>query len=90
MQALTPKQIVQELDKHIVGQQAAKKAVAIALRNRWRRKQLSAELQQEITPKNILMIGYYKSSFKNHNSKIYITVGRLDLSMIIWSNRRPS
>jgi len=57
MQALTPKQIVQELDKHIIGQQAAKKAVAIALRNRWRRKQLSAELQQEITPKNILMIG---------------------------------
>ena len=57
MQALTPKQIVQELDKHIIGQQAAKKAVAIALRNRWRRKQLSSELQQEITPKNILMIG---------------------------------
>jgi len=57
MQALTPKQIVAELDKHIVGQQAAKKAVAIALRNRWRRKQLSADLQHEITPKNILMIG---------------------------------
>ncbi|NOQ81591.1 MAG: ATP-dependent protease ATPase subunit HslU [Methylophaga sp.] len=57
MQALTPKQIVQELDKHIIGQQAAKKAVAIALRNRWRRKQLSTELQKEITPKNILMIG---------------------------------
>jgi len=57
MQALTPKQIVKELDKHIIGQQAAKKAVAIALRNRWRRKQLSAELQHEITPKNILMIG---------------------------------
>ncbi|MCL4144250.1 UNVERIFIED_CONTAM: hypothetical protein GTU68_054220 [Idotea baltica] len=57
MQALTPKQIVEELDKHIVGQQAAKKAVAIALRNRWRRKQLSTELQHEITPKNILMIG---------------------------------
>ncbi len=57
MQSLTPKQIVQELDKHIIGQQAAKKAVAIALRNRWRRKQLSAELQHEITPKNILMIG---------------------------------
>lgn len=57
MHVLTPKQIVQELDKHIIGQQAAKKAVAIALRNRWRRKQLSAELQQEITPKNILMIG---------------------------------
>jgi ATP-dependent HslUV protease ATP-binding subunit HslU len=57
MQALTPKQIVRELDKHIVGQQAAKRAVAIALRNRWRRKQLSAEMQHEITPKNILMIG---------------------------------
>lgn len=57
MQVLTPKQIVQELDKHIIGQQAAKKAVAIALRNRWRRKQLSSELQLEITPKNILMIG---------------------------------
>jgi len=57
MQALTPKQIVEELDKHIIGQHAAKKAVAIALRNRWRRKQLSADLQHEITPKNILMIG---------------------------------
>ena len=57
MDALTPKQIVAELDKHIIGQQAAKKAVAIALRNRWRRKQLSADLQHEITPKNILMIG---------------------------------
>lgn len=57
MHTLTPKQIVQELDKHIIGQQAAKKAVAIALRNRWRRKQLEPHLQQEITPKNILMIG---------------------------------
>jgi len=57
MQALKPKQIVEELDKHIVGQQPAKRAVAIALRNRWRRKQLSANLQHEITPKNILMIG---------------------------------
>lgn len=57
MKALTPKQIVQELDKHIIGQKAAKRAVAIALRNRWRRKQLSSELQHEITPKNILMIG---------------------------------
>ncbi|MDO7667647.1 MAG: ATP-dependent protease ATPase subunit HslU [Pseudomonadota bacterium] len=57
MQALTPQQIVIELDKHIIGQQAAKRAVAIALRNRWRRKQLSTELQHEISPKNILMIG---------------------------------
>ncbi len=57
MQSLTPKQIVNELDKRIIGQQGAKKAVAIALRNRWRRKQLDTALQQEVTPKNILMIG---------------------------------
>lgn len=54
---MTPREIVQELDKHIVGQAAAKRAVAIALRNRWRRLQVSTELQNEITPKNILMIG---------------------------------
>ena len=55
--SMTPAQIVQELDKHIVGQSSAKRAVAIALRNRWRRMQLSAEMAQEITPKNILLIG---------------------------------
>src|SRR3712207_5438157 len=55
--ALTPRQIVAELDKHIIGQQAAKRAVAIALRNRWRRMQVDEALRQEITPKNILMIG---------------------------------
>ncbi len=54
---LTPRQIVAELDKHIVGQKAAKRAVAIALRNRWRRMQVEEPLRQEITPKNILMIG---------------------------------
>jgi ATP-dependent HslUV protease ATP-binding subunit HslU len=54
---LTPRQIVAELDRHIVGQQAAKRAVAIAVRNRWRRQQLSADLQAEVSPKNILMIG---------------------------------
>ncbi|MEM6819861.1 MAG: ATP-dependent protease ATPase subunit HslU [Pseudomonadota bacterium] len=54
---MTPREIVQELDKHIVGQQAAKRAVAIALRNRWRRMQLDDELKREVTPKNILMIG---------------------------------
>src|SRR6201990_3152223 len=54
---MTPREIVQELDKHIVGQQAAKRAVAIALRNRWRRMQVVEPLRQEITPKNILMIG---------------------------------
>ncbi|MUV13431.1 ATP-dependent protease ATPase subunit HslU [Lysobacter sp. HX-5-24] len=54
---MTPREIVQELDKHIVGQQAAKRAVAIALRNRWRRMQLEPDLRDEVMPKNILMIG---------------------------------
>jgi ATP-dependent HslUV protease ATP-binding subunit HslU len=54
---LTPKAIVAALDAHIIGQTAAKRAVAVALRNRWRRQQLSAELREEVTPKNILMIG---------------------------------
>ena len=57
MSSLTPQQIVRELDKHIVGQQQAKRAVAIALRNRWRRQQVEPGLRAEITPKNILMIG---------------------------------
>src|SRR5436189_1017031 len=54
---LTPKAIVAALDEHIVGQSDAKKAVAVALRDRWRRQQLSPELRDEVTPKNILMIG---------------------------------
>jgi len=57
MSEMTPREIVQELDKHIVGQSDAKRAVAIALRNRWRRAQLGDELRNEVTPKNILMIG---------------------------------
>ena len=57
MSQMTPREIVQELDKHIVGQAAAKRAVAIALRNRWRRMQVEGPLRAEITPKNILMIG---------------------------------
>ena len=57
MSKLTPSQIVKELDKHIVGQEEAKRAVAIALRNRYRRMQVSEDLREEITPKNILMIG---------------------------------
>lgn len=57
MSSMTPREIVHELDKHIVGQQDAKRAVAIALRNRWRRMQLPLEMRSEITPKNILMIG---------------------------------
>src|SRR5512138_2939417 len=54
---LTPKQIVSELDQYIIGQQDAKRAVAIALRNRWRRQNVSKELGEEISPKNIIMIG---------------------------------
>ena len=54
---MTPKAIVAALDEHIVGQAEAKKAVAVALRNRWRRQRLSPELREEVTPKNILMIG---------------------------------
>ncbi|MGE0725741.1 MAG: ATP-dependent protease ATPase subunit HslU [Alphaproteobacteria bacterium] len=57
MTAFSPREIVSELDRHIVGQKDAKRAVAIALRNRWRRQQLSGELREEVLPKNILMIG---------------------------------
>src|ERR1041384_3026183 len=54
---MTPRQIVEELDRYIVGQDAAKKAVAIAIRNRWRRQQLPEELRASVTPKNIILIG---------------------------------
>src|SRR5205807_2879212 len=57
LQALTPEQIVRELDRYIVGQTKAKRAVAVALRNRYRRQHVPADLRDEITPKNILMIG---------------------------------
>ena len=57
MSDMTPREIVHELDRHIIGQDAAKRAVAIALRNRWRRMQLDEELRTEVSPKNILMIG---------------------------------
>src|SRR6202163_3353597 len=57
MSSMTPQEIVHELDKNIVGQAEAKRAVAIALRNRWRRAQVAEPLRAEITPKNILMIG---------------------------------
>ncbi|HEY0314874.1 MAG TPA: AAA family ATPase, partial [Sphingomonas sp.] len=55
--ALTPKAIVRALDAHIIGQAGAKRAVAVALRNRWRRQRLGADLRDEVSPKNILMIG---------------------------------
>ena len=57
MSQMTPREIVHELNRHIIGQDDAKRAVAIALRNRWRRSQLDAEMRNEVTPKNILMIG---------------------------------
>ena len=57
MSIYTPREIVSELDRYIIGQCEAKKAVAIALRNRWRRMQLSSNLKEEVVPKNMLMIG---------------------------------
>ena len=57
MSEMTPRQVVQHLDQHIIGQSSAKRAVAIALRNRWRWLQLSDEMRKEVTPRNILMIG---------------------------------
>ena len=55
--SLTPREIVSELDRYIIGQTAAKRAVAIALRNRWRRQHAAPELREDITPKNIILIG---------------------------------
>ena len=55
--SMTPREIISELDRYIVGQNDAKRAVAIALRNRWRRQQVASPMREEITPKNILMIG---------------------------------
>ena len=57
MDSLTPKAIVEELDRYIIGQGAAKRAVAVAIRNRWRRQQLAPDMAREIVPKNIIMIG---------------------------------
>ena len=57
MSALSPREIVSELDRYVVGQNKAKRAVAIALRNRWRRQALKGEMRDEVLPKNILMIG---------------------------------
>ena len=57
MENLTPKQIVAELDKYIVGQHDAKRAVAVAIRNRWRRQQLPEDMRRDVSPKNIIMIG---------------------------------
>ena len=57
MEDLTPKRIVEELDRYVIGQGDAKRAVAIALRNRWRRQQLPEEMREEVAPKNIIMIG---------------------------------
>jgi len=57
LEELTPKRIVEELDKYVIGQEEAKKAVAIALRNRWRRQRLPDYIRDEVAPKNILMIG---------------------------------
>ena len=70
MSEMTPREIVSELDKHIIGQDAAKRSVAIALRNRWRRMQLNEELRHEVTPKNILMIGRRTSPVKRNACRL--------------------
>ena len=57
MNPLTPREIVRQLDRYIIGQAEAKRAIAIAMRNRWRRRQLAPELREEVAPKNIIMIG---------------------------------
>ena len=57
MKALTPREIVAQLDRYIIGQTEAKRAIAIAMRNRWRRQQLPPDLREEVAPKNIIMIG---------------------------------
>ena len=57
LETLTPKRVVEELDKYVIGQEEAKRAVAIALRNRWRRQKLPEDLKNEVAPKNIMMIG---------------------------------
>ncbi|MCA9686515.1 MAG: HslU--HslV peptidase ATPase subunit, partial [Myxococcales bacterium] len=54
---LTPRKVVEELDRYVIGQKQAKRAVAIALRNRWRRQQVDGDLREEISPKNIIMVG---------------------------------
>ena len=71
---MTPKQIVSELNKYIIGQDAAKRAVAIALRNRWRRMQVDPSLRGEITPKNILMIGP-TGGWENRNCAAFGEIG---------------
>lgn len=80
MSEMTPREIVSELDKHIIGQDNAKRSVAIALRNRWRRMQLNEELRHEVTPKNILMIGPAKLSVKLKSPVVWLS----------WRMRRSS
>ena len=81
MSEMTPREIVSELDKHIIGQDNAKRSVAIALRNRWRRMQLNEELRHEVTPKNILL--------RSLQSKVALDEGSLWLLERLCSLRLP-
>ena len=65
MSTLTPREIVAELDKFVVGQEQAKRMVAVAVRNRWRRQHLSPELRDEVAPKNIIMMGHRRGQNRN-------------------------
>ena len=87
---LTPREIVSELDKFIIGQDDAKRSVAIALRNRWRRQQVSPELRDEIAPKNIIMIGPHGCRQNGNRSSLSQSLRILLFSKLRLLNLRKS
>ena len=90
--ALSPREIVSELDRYVIGQKEAKKAVAVALRNRWRRQALSDEMRDEVLPKNILMIGptgVGKTEISRRLSRLAEAPSRLSTSISV-ADTRPT